>query len=120
MRQLSFYTGGLMIKGLFSLEEGILYYCSAFDQSQIFRLHDKRLQILTNESFVDYPVIDLRWFYEELPDQRNKCPTCHRSMVVVKNGYMFLNRFYTGLYCRPCNITIEGPDVPKLAIGAAE
>lgn len=108
-----------MIKTLFDLEEDILYYCSAFDQSQIFRMKDKKLQILNVETFTDYPVVDLRWFYEELPDQRNKCPQCQRSMITVKNCYVFLGSWYSGLFCKNCNITTEGPDVPKLMVGAS-
>ena len=108
-----------MIKSIFDLEEGFVYYCSAFEQNHIFQIKDKRLQILNGEKWSDYPVIDLRWFYEELPDQRNKCPKCQRSMSVVKNGYVFLGKFYTGLYCKHCNITTEGPDVPRLSIGVS-
>jgi len=105
---------------LFQMEEGFLYFCSAFNESRVFRLHRGMLQILNAEAFEDHPVADLRWVYVELPNQRNKCPCCQRSMEVVPNGYMFLNRFYTGLYCKPCNITTAGEDVPRLAIGALE
>lgn len=101
---------------LFNMEAGFVYFCSAFNESQLFRLERKMLQIFTGAEWSDYAVVDLRWTFEELPDQRNKCPQCHRSMVVVKNAYVFMGTFYTGLFCKPCNITIEGADVPKLSI----
>lgn len=104
---------------LFELEEGfIIYHCSVFDNSQLFRRYKNKLQILCmKDDWIDYPVVDLRWAFTEIPDQRNKCPRCSRSMVVVKNAYVFMGTFYTGLFCKPCNITTEGADVPKLSIG---
>lgn len=102
---------------LFNMEKGIIYHCLAFEESRLFRREGNMLQILNVELWTDYPVVDLRWRFKELPDQRDKCPICYRSMVEVKNAYMFLGKFYTGLFCKPCNITIEGADVPKLSIG---
>jgi hypothetical protein len=107
---------------IFQLEDGFYYHCSAFDGSQIFTIKDKMLYILHNEKLEQYPIVNLNWFYVELPDQRNKCPQCHRSMEIKPNTMMFANKFYSGLYCKNCKIITEGPDCPKITniIGVEE
>jgi hypothetical protein len=109
---------------LWELEEGIIYTSTAHDSDQLFRRKDHKLQVLRIENglekWYDIHSVDLRWFYVELPDQRNKCPKCQRSMITKKNAFIFLSKFYDGLYCRHCNILNEGPDVPKLDLKVAE
>jgi hypothetical protein len=103
---------------LWELEDGIIYTCTAYDQDQLFKRNGPKLQILRiengTEKWYDLNSVDLRWLYVELPDQRNKCPKCQRSMKTKKNALIFMNKFYDGLYCKSCNILVEGPDVPKL------
>ena len=109
---------------LWELEEDIIYTCTAYDPDQLFKRSGPKLQILRIENgaekWYDLHSVDLRWLYVELPDQRNKCEKCQRSMIEKKNAFVFMNKFYSGLYCKHCNILTEGPDVPRLDLRVGE
>lgn len=98
---------------IFELEEGINYYCSFYGESVIARRENNKLMFSYGTKWDECAHIIQSWRFTEIDGQRNLCPTCKISMVLVPNVFhVERSQWYSGYRCPQCKSLYENKNDP--------